>query len=441
MSRVHVMGAGGAGMSALARWYAQAGLEVSGCDLSPGPVVYQLRRQGIPVAMGHSPRHLDGVDRLVYSAALPADNPELAAARELGIPTLRRSEALAELTRGADLAAVAGAHGKTTTTSMVGWVLQENGIDPTVMVGGQVTAWKGNYRPGSGPVVTEADEYDRAFLRLRPRWAAVTSFAAEHLECYGSMERLEAAFEFFLELTPPGGSVVVPRGLERLARWAERLGRKIVTTGPDADYHALGLGACGWGERYSIAGVQGVLPLPGLHNLENLATATALCAEMGVAPADAVRALESYPGVRRRTERIGALGGASAVSDYAHHPDEIAAAISALRRVTEGELLVVFQPHLYSRTNLLHREMGMALAAADRVLVLPVYPAREKPLPGVSSTLVIKACVEAGGRAESCGMNELRERLGVPKGGTVVFMGAGTVDRAARELAGEGGGR
>jgi len=434
VSVVHVMGAGGAGMSGLARWYAHSGWTVTGCDLSPGPVVRMLREEGIPVAMGHSPEHLEGADRLVYSAAVPPDCPELLAATRMGIPALRRSEALAELTEGSPLAAVAGAHGKTTTASMAGWALSGCGLDPTVMVGGQVPAWRGNYRPGSGPVVVEADEYDRAFLRLRPTWALVTGFAAEHLECYGSLERLEAAFEFFLELTPPGGSVIVPRRLRGMARWAERLGRRVVTTGPEGEVYAESLGTDGWGERYSVAGVRGRLPQPGLHNLENVASAAALCREMGADVVQVVQALEDYPGVSRRLERIGELHGAVAVSDYAHHPDEIGAALAALRRVSDGGLGVVFQPHLYSRTRLLHREMGAALAAADWTVVLPVYPAREAPIPGVTSQLVHTACVRAGGTSTRCGTSELGRCLSGLDAGTVVFMGAGTVDRLARSL-------
>ena len=434
MRRVHVMGVGGAGMSGLARWYADTGWEVDGCDLSPNPVVYALRRQGIGVEMGHSPEHLPGADRVLFSAAVPDDCPELEAARRMNIPTLRRSEALAELTEGRRLAAVAGAHGKTTTTSMAGWALAGCGADPTVMLGGQVKEWKGNYRPGGGPAVVEADEYDRAFLRLRPEWALVTSFAAEHLECYGSVGRLEAAFEFFLELTPPGGSVIVPAGLSHLARWAERIGRRVVTTGRGGQVFAESMGADGWGELYSVAGVEGRLPAPGLHNLENLASALALCGEMGIEPRRVAQALNDYPGVGRRLERIGTLEGAVAVSDYAHHPEEIAAAISALRRVTPGGLGIVFQPHLYSRTGLLHREMGQALAEADWSVIVPIYPARERPVEGVTHHLVAEACSSEGGSCTSCRLEELAGCLAGRTADTIAFMGAGTVDRVARSL-------
>ncbi len=439
MRTVHVMGAGGAGMSGLARWYADSGWRVTGCDLSPGPVVWMLREEGIPVAIGHSPDHLAGVDRLIHSAAVPPDCPELMAAAGMGIPTLRRSEALAELTEGSALAAVAGAHGKTTTASMAGWAMAGCGFDPTVMVGGQIGAWGGNYRSGAGPVVVEADEYDRAFLRLRPAWALVTGFAAEHLECYGSVERLEAAFEIFLELTAPGGAVVVPRRLRSMARWAERLGRRVVTTGPQGDLFARSLGADGWGERYEVAGQEGRLPQPGLHNLENVASAVALCREMGADVRQVVESLEDYPGVGRRLERIGCLQGAVAVSDYAHHPDEISAALAALRRVSDGDLGVVFQPHLYSRTSLMHKEMGAALAAADWAVVLPIYPAREAPVAGVTSERVHSACVKAGGTSTLCEMPELGRCLTGLEAATVVFMGAGTVDRAARRLVEEAG--
>jgi len=225
--RVHLVGICGSGMSSLALWYRYRGLFVSGCDRSPGENLAELLEAGIVVLDKHDPLHIENADKVVFSAAIPVDHPEIIRAREKGIPVLRRSEALAELANDSQLLAVAGAHGKTTTTAMTGWILQETGHDPTVMVGGTVNAWGGNFRSGSTLTVVEADEYDRAFLRLRPVSAAVTSFAIEHLECYGTPEALSVAFGVFLEMTRSGGTVIVPFINRDLAKWAGRIERKI----------------------------------------------------------------------------------------------------------------------------------------------------------------------------------------------------------------------
>jgi UDP-N-acetylmuramate--alanine ligase len=371
---------------------------------------------------------------------MPADSPELLKAADLGIPMLRRSEALAELTAGRRVAAVAGAHGKTTTTAMTGWILQEAGLDPTVFVGGDVPAWDGNFREGSDLTVVEADEYDRAFLRLTPEVAAVTSFAAEHLECYGSLEALEEAFGFFLESTLPGGCVVVPVEKAGLARWAGRIGRKVVTTGPGGDVWCQPAGRDGRFEVFSLDGVRGRLPVPGIHNLRNASTAAAVCRHLGVGPDRAVGALAGFPGIARRLETLGERNGVLVLSDYAHHPDEMVCAIDAVRRITDGMVAVVFQPHLYSRTSMLHGEMGRALASCDRSWVLPVYPAREEPLPGVDSGLVVADAVEAGGISGPIEPGDIEEVMDRELEGyaAVVFMGAGTVDGMGRSYAGSG---
>jgi UDP-N-acetylmuramate--alanine ligase len=438
--RIHLIGIAGSGMSGLARWYRNLGWTVSGCDLLPGETGRRLAAEGIEVFQGHSPSHVEVADRVVWTAALPADSPELARAYELNIPVLRRSEALAELTAGSRLAAIAGAHGKTTTTAMTGWILQEAGLDPTVFVGGYVSGWNGNFRPGTDLTVVEADEYDRAFLRLEPEVAAVTSFAAEHLECYGSEEALAEAFGFFLERTVPGGCVVIPAGLEQLSRWAARIGREVVTTGPSGSVWCSPAGRENGREVFEIYGVRGSLPVPGVHNLMNASTAMAVCRRFSVTVEQAVEALSTFPGIARRMEKLGVRRGVTVYSDYAHHPDEMNCAIDALRRMTEGRIAVVFQPHLFSRTELLHREMGSALAGCDRSWVLPVYPAREKPLEGVSSTLVAAAAMEAGADCSEILAADVPAVLDRELEGfaSVVFMGAGTVDDLAREYAGGG---
>jgi len=431
---VHLIGICGSGMSSLALWYRDRGYEVSGCDRSPGENLSELLSAGIPVSDKHDPSHIEKVDRVVFSAAIPVDHPEIMSAREKGIPVLRRSEALAELANASQLLAVAGAHGKTTTTAMTGWILQETGHDPTVMVGGAVSAWGGNFRPGSILTVVEADEYDRAFLRLRPVSAAVTSFAIEHLECYGTPEALSVAFGVFLEMTRPGGTVIVPFINRDLAKWAGRIDRDVITTGPEGSVFCRLLETDKWRQKYIIDGIRGYLPLPGNHNLRNAETAIALASTAGVEPEESVRALESFPGVSRRLERIGTFGSAVVLSDYAHHPDEIEAALQGVSQVSDGKTVVIFQPHLYSRTAVQYEAAGIALSKADCILVLPIYPAREKPIPGVTSKLVADAAVRAGGNCSLCMPVDLRKALREQEAEIVVFMGAGSIDPLAREL-------
>lgn len=435
-TRVHLIGICGSGMSSMALWYLDRGFEVSGCDSNPGENLAELLSAGIAVSEKHDPVHIEKADRVVYSAAVPSDHPEIMSAREKGIPVLRRSEALAELANASQLLAVAGAHGKTTTTAMTGWILQETGHDPTVMVGGEVSAWGGNFRPGSMLTVVEADEYDRTFLRLRPESAAVTSFAIEHLECYGTPAALSMAFGVFLEMTRPGGTVIVPFINRDLAIWAERIERNVITTGPEGSVFCRPLGTDKWHQKYMIDGIEGDLPLPGNHNLRNAETAIALASTAGVEPEDSVRALESFPGVSRRLELIGTLGSAVVLSDYAHHPDEIEAALQGVSQVSGGKIVVVFQPHLYSRTAAQYELAGKALSSADRVLVLPIYPAREKSIPGVTSRLVVDASVRSGGNCRLCMPDDLRKLLIEIKAEIIVFMGAGSIDTFARKLVG-----
>lgn len=435
--RVHLVGVCGSGMSALAMWYSSRGFTVSGCDRNPGDNLQELERASVTVFSGHDPSHAADCDILVHSAAVPSDHPEIIAARYSGVTVLRRSEALAELANGTRLLAVAGAHGKTTTTAMTGWILQEAGLDPTVMLGGSVTPWGGNFRAGGDISVVEADEYDRTFLRLRPLSAAVTNYALDHLECYGSPEALSMAFGVFLEMTRPGGTVIVPGVSRDLALWAERIGRRVVTTGPGGDMECSSLGPSGWGVDYAVSGVKGRLPVPGEHNLRNAETAMALAGTFGIAAEVSVTALSSFPGVARRLENIGSFGGSLLLSDYAHHPDEIVAALGAVKGAVQGNVGVVFQPHLYSRTAAQAEEMGRALLAADWSAVLPIYPAREEPLPGVTGSLVSDACRRAGGDCEDCSGDDLRELLSRRRADVVVFMGAGSVDGMGRRMAGE----
>ena len=440
---VHLIGISGAGISSIARWYRSLGWEVSGCDAHPGGTAGDLRDEGIDVYEGHDPSHVESCQLVVFTAAVPLDHPELERARSLGIRVLRKSEALAELSHDRKLVAVAGAHGKTTTCGMIGWALERLDMSPTVFVGGKVLGWNSNFRGGSDPVIMEADEYDRAFLRLRPTIAVVTSFASEHLECYGDEGALAQAYAFFLEQTAPGGSVIVPDAHSMLAYWAGRLGRRVVTTGEGGDFDFRPGPVDGdWGAVYTTnLGLEGTLELPGRHNVLNASTACAALTQLGIDTESSLEAIASFPGVSRRLERIGSLGDNLVISDYAHHPEEIEASLRAIRTSRPGELLVVFEPHLYSRTARMGSDMAAALLTADTVMVLPVFAAREEPLPGVDNDLVCSAIREMGGEARTVTRDHLSAALddAAPSsgGGTIVFMGAGDVDSLARSILGE----
>ncbi len=435
--KAHLMGIAGSGMSGIALWMKHLGWDVTGCDRS-APGLDLLERNGIRCTAGHDPSHAVDAETVVYTAAIPPDHPELAAARRGGCSVLRRSEMLAALAGGYDTVAIAGAHGKTTTTALTGWALARAGRDPLVLAGGEVPGWTGGFRPGEGCAVIEADEYDRAFLRLPHLHAAVTSFDLEHLECYGGEEALRCAFEIFLEAALPGGGVVVPVEEASLARWAGRIGRSVLLAGEGGDFHCEPRGASGWGERYSCRGVEGFLGIPGLENLRNAATAHALLDLCGLSTGEAAAAMSDFPGARRRLERLGVRDGMLVVSDYAHHPREIESSIGALRRVAPGRIGVVFEPHLFSRTRDMHGGMGAALALADESAVLPVYPAREDPLEGVDELLVVSSAQRCGASCRPCAPGTIESVVASMDVGTIVFMGAGCSDGYARSFA-EGG--
>jgi len=435
VKRIHLIGICGTGMRSLAVWYRESGFEVSGCDTYPGKCS-KLSELGIEVFEGNSAEHINSCDLIVFTAAVPTDHPELLEAARRGIPILRRSEALAELTKDMQLYAISGAHGKTTTTAMLGWILQKTGLDPTVMVGGHVEPWGGNYRSGGEIAVVEADEFDRAFLRLSPLCAAVTTFAREHLECYGSPEALSIAFGVFLEMTRPGGTVVVPVNLIELAKWAERIGRRIITTGKSGDFYCSSRGHSGWEQEFELKGIRGTLPIPGAYNLRNAETAIAMASVAGVDIEEAIAVLADFPGVKRRLEKIGSFGEAILLSDYAHHPDEMKAALTGLRNTLDCRIGVVFQPRLFTRPAAHSEEMGKALSGADWSIVLPVYAIREKPIPGIDSSLIVDAALRSGGDCILCEMDDVEEELRKREADVIVFMSSGTVDALGRGIAG-----
>ena len=404
---VHFMGIGGAGMCALAELFHRSGYRVTGCDLRRDLSARSLEALGIPVAIGHDPDHLEGVSVVVVSSAISPSNPEVCAAHERRIPVVKRAKALGQWVNPGTVVAVAGTHGKTTTTALATEILAAAGRDPTGLVGGRVTGWEGNLRYGRGDLyVVEADEYDRSFHHIAPRTALVTNLEADHLDTYGTLARLREAFRTFVGAVPSDGTVCVcaddPGASKLLAGLGARTRTYGFSAGAQLRATRVRIGSGGPRARIFEDGRdRGELSirLSGRHNLLNALAAAAAARRMGVEWSDIRRSLAGFRGVRRRFERLGRERGVTVVDDYAHHPTEIAAALAAARgSFPEARLVAVFQPHLFSRTRDFAGQLGAALAAADRIWVSDVYPAREAPIPGISGELVCEAATAAGGR-------------------------------------------
>lgn len=439
---VHFMGIGGVGMSALALIASRLGVAVTGCDTHPSGAA-ELARAGVAISASHDPAHVSGARAIVYTAAVPVEHEELQAARASGVPVVRRAEALGELVSGGVLVAVAGTHGKTTTTAMVTEALVAAARNPTAVAGGRVAVWGGNARIGDGTLfVVEADEYDRAFLELEPDVALVNNVEADHLECYGSLPELEAAFA---EFAGRAGRVIVGADDGGARRVAEAASVSTWAVG-SARGSDVRIGAVRREQARTVVEltlpdggrVELVLRVPGVHNVRNAAMAVAAVVALGADVGAALRGLAGFAGVQRRFETIGSARGVTVVDDYAHHPTEVAATIGAARqRFPEARLVAVFQPHLYSRTQQLASELGIALSAADCVVVTDIYPAREQPIPGVTGKHVVNAARRAGAEVdwvpERAEVAAHVERL-ARDGDVVLVLGAGDITEAGPEL-------
>jgi UDP-N-acetylmuramate--alanine ligase len=446
---VHFMGISGAGMSTLAELLLREGGQVSGCDLRPGGGTAALRERGAVIFTSHDAAHVDDAVALVVTSAVPAAHAELAAARARGIPVLKRAQALGSIVNRGQVLAVAGTHGKTTTTAAATSILAVAGFDPTGMVGGRMDAWGGGLRAGASDIyVVEADEYDRSFLTLRPDAAVVTSVEADHLDIYGDLSGVEAAFVEFLRQVRSGGLIAAccdDAGVRRIAD-AVAASHPVLRygSGEAGDLRAADIrqeGRCmtftvvDRGERLGELTVGA----PGLHNVLNALGAFALARHAGATLADAQRALPSFSGVARRFQDLGTARGVTVIDDYAHHPTEVTATLSAARGTFAGRRLVAaFQPHLYTRTRDLYEDFGRALAAADRVWVSDVYPAREEPIPGVTGELVAGAARAAGADVYYVPSRDALGRAlhdALEPGDVLVAMGAGDIDEMAHDLA------
>ena len=440
---VHFVGAGGAGMSALAELFVRRGVTVTGCDASTSGAA-DLIALRVAIAEGHDPSHVDGARAVVHSSAIPLHHPELVRARSAGIPVIRRAEALAQAVHGARLVGVAGTHGKTTTTALVTEALAAAGFNPTGLVGGRVASWNGNLRRGGDAVyVVEADEYDRSFLALDPEVAVVTNIEADHLDIYRDLADLRSAF---VQYCSRAGTIVLcaddaganslplPRGAE-IVRYG--------VSSPDARVVARDIrNESGvtmftvWFDGTPHGEVH--LRIPGEHNVQNALAAVGVGLAWGARVAAIVPGLAGFTGVERRFQRLGEAAGVTVVDDYAHHPTEILATLAAARGAFPGRRIVIaFQPHLFSRTRDFASEFGAALATADAVFLGDIYPAREEPIPGVTSAMIADAVHEAGARvAWMGGRAALAHALAAfaQPGDVVLTVGAGDVTRVGPEL-------
>ncbi len=396
--RIHFVGIGGIGMSGIAELLANLGYQVSGSDAKSSDVTDRLASLGVDLRVGHRAEHVGTADVVVFSSAVRQDNPELMAARAAHIPVIARAELLGELMRLRYGIAVAGAHGKTTTTSMIALVLERAGLDPTAVIGGRLSAFGGNARLGRGAcMVAEADESDRSFLKLFPAIAVITNIDREHLDAYASFEDLVQAFVEFANKVPFYGAVVTCADDPELVAIRPRLTRRVITYGltrDDVDVSAAAVTLEGFGSesqvvRRSSAGRAAILgrlrlQVPGRHSVQNALAAIAVGMEMDVPFERIAAALADFQGAERRFQHRGVIHGITVVDDYGHHPTEIAAVLAAARAARPARLVVAFQPHRYSRTRDLMREFGRALAAADEVIVTDIYAAGEEAIPGIT---------------------------------------------------------
>jgi UDP-N-acetylmuramate--alanine ligase len=449
---IHFVGIGGIGMSGIAEVMANLGFDVQGSDSAEGYVVQGLRDKGITVFIGQSADNVTNAAVLVTSTAIKPDNPEVVAARAKRIPIVRRAEMLAELMRLKSCVAVAGTHGKTTTTSMVAALLDAGGIDPTVINGGIINTYGSNARLGEGEwMVVEADESDGSFLRLGGTFGIVTNIDPEHLDHWGDFDKVREGFRQFVNAVPFYGAGILCIDHPEVQALIPRVGdRRIVTYGfsATADIRGDNVTPVPGGNRFSVVvrtrdGERTIpdlmLPMPGRHNVQNALSAVAVAIELGISD-DAIRTgFARFGGVKRRFTNVGETGGVTIIDDYGHHPVEIRAVLAAAREGAQGRVLAVVQPHRYTRLRDLMADFQAAFNDADGVYVAPVYAAGEAPIDGIDAAALAAGLLAAGHRSAVTvtGADDLAHQLAIDirAGDMVVCLGAGDITRWAAGLA------
>jgi UDP-N-acetylmuramate--alanine ligase len=438
--KIHFVGIGGIGMSGIAEILLSQGFKISGSDKSLSEITQRLSELGVEIYEGHSRDNLKDVDVLVYSSAVSLDNPEIQAAIDRKIPVIKRAEMLAECMRMKYGIGIAGTHGKTTTTSMIGLTLTEGELDPTIIVGGKISGLGGtNARLGNGEfIVVEADEFDRTFLKLTPTIAILTTLEKEHLDTYKDLEDIKTAFVEFANKTPFYGFVVLCLDEPALQDIMPLINKKIITygTNPNADIKAINIKHDGFFSEYEVLRYEESLGkfklrVPGLHNVKNSLAAIAVAYELGVDLEVIRKSLEKFTGVYRRFEVKYNDDKFLVIDDYAHHPTEAAAVLSAIRSGWNRRVVAVFQPHLYSRTRDFYQEFARVFLNSDVFVCLDVYPAREEPLPGINGELIANTAKKFGHKKtfyepDKTKLPDLLMEL-KNEGDIIVTMGAGDV--------------
>lgn len=445
--KIHFVGIGGVGMSGIAEVLKNLGYHVGGSDLRESDTTRRLEGLGIRVRIGHRAENIQDAHVVVISSAVSPDNPEVVAARSLSIPVIRRAEMLAELARLKYGVLVAGAHGKTTTTSLIASILGDGGFDPTVVIGGKLKGIGSNAKLGQGEfLVAEADESDGSFLKLSPTIAVVTNIDREHMEFFKNMSELKKAFLSFVNKVPFYGLCIICGDNEHIRELIPDMERRFITygTGPENDLVARGIQTEGMSSVFtaelngkSLGTIEA--PLIGAHNVSNCLAAIAAASELGMPMEDIRRSLREFSGVQRRFELKGTVSGIDIIDDYGHHPAEIQATLRAAKQALKhrkkntaagGRLFVLFQPHRYSRTRDLMNDFCGAFTDADRVVLMDIYPAGEKPLPGIDSTLLLKGIRQVRGDIQYIkDRDQILSYLGteLKSGDTLLTLGAGDV--------------
>ncbi|HOB29916.1 MAG: UDP-N-acetylmuramate--L-alanine ligase [Bacillota bacterium] len=439
MKKVHLIAIGGQGMSGLARILLEQGCEVSGSDINPSNTTSRLKDLGAEIFIGHSEQNVGNPDVVVVSSAISNDNPEVLEAKRKGIPVIHRMDMLLSVLEDKKLITTAGTHGKTTTAAMIAWILEQAGLDPTYLVGGQIGD-RGNARLGKGAyAVVETDESDGSFLKCRGYVNVVTNVDSDHLDYWGSFEALKEAFFSYLGCNEDNGLNIVCVDNDYLRDWADHHPEAIgYAVRNDADWKGENVSIVGWGSACQIEHEGKVvsdlrLNVPGIYNIQNALGAIAAADCIGIEPKDACRYLERFPGVKRRLERVGEFGGVLIIDDFAHHPKEIEAALDAVRSaLPDSRVTVIFQPHRYSRTKLLHSEFGLAFRKADALIVTKIYVGPgEKEDPHVSARAISESVRSTGNQCvfQIDDMEEAAKTAVslVCEGDVIITMGAGDV--------------
>lgn len=447
MNKIHFIGIGGAGMSAIAKILLEKGYVVSGSDLHDSEMVTKLKLQGAKIYQGHQKENVAGVDAIVVSTAIANDNPEVIEARKQSIHVFHRSDIVAALMKEEKGIAVAGAHGKTTTTSMLGVVLDHAGVQPTIIIGGEVDYLGSNAKVGNGEyLVAEADESDGSFLKLMPKIAVVTNIENDHMDYYGTMENILKTFHQFLHNLPQDdGLAVLCFDNAHIQEMAQKLGRRYISYAINvpADYQAKNIVTNGAGTSFDVydhgANLGKVtLNIPGQHNVLNALATAAVCLQIGLTLPEIAAGLRCFNGAKRRFQTKGRVHDIWVVDDYAHHPTEISTTLTAAKQTNPSRVICVFQPHRYSRTKFLRREFGACFSAADVIVLTDIYSAGEEPIAGISGETIKQEVLQQTGKSAVyiADKNAIAKYLSgiVQPGDLVMSMGAGDIYLTGEEL-------